>query len=57
MIGDEVIIDGLRLAVRHAGDGRPFLFIHGLCGDAGQTQEVFPEVAVDTRPDLGSLPS
>ena len=44
MIGDEVIIDGLRLAVRHAGDGRPFLFIHGLCGDAGQTQEVFPEV-------------
>jgi pimeloyl-ACP methyl ester carboxylesterase len=45
MIGEEVIIDGLCLAVRHAGDGRPFLFIHGLCGDAGQTLEVFPQIA------------
>lgn len=45
MTGDKIIIDGLGLSVRHAGAGRPFLFIHGLCGDANQTQEVFPEVA------------
>jgi len=44
MTGDGVIVDGLRLSMRHAGDGRPFLFIHGLCGDAGQTLEVFPDI-------------
>lgn len=38
------MIDGLRIAVQHAGKGRPFLFIHGLCGDAGQTLEVFPQI-------------
>ena len=45
MTHDDMIIDGLKLSVRQAGAGRPFLFIHGLCGDASQTQEVFPEIA------------
>ena len=44
MTRKDVIIGGLRLSVRHAGEGRPFLFIHGLCGDAGQTLEVFPRI-------------
>lgn len=34
--------DGTLLNVDTAGDGIPVLFQHGLCGDAGQTGEVFP---------------
>jgi pimeloyl-ACP methyl ester carboxylesterase len=33
---------GLRLSVSEAGEGRAFLFQHGLCGDAAQPAEVFP---------------
>ena len=42
MIRDKVTINGLQLAVTRIGDGRPFLFCHGLCGDAMQPAEVFP---------------
>lgn len=36
--------DGLRLSVYDAGgDGLPVLFQHGLCGDARQTAEAFPD--------------
>ncbi len=35
--------DGVTLAVHAVGNGRPMLWQHGLCGDAGQTAEVFPE--------------
>ncbi|WP_210530424.1 alpha/beta fold hydrolase [Rubellimicrobium arenae] len=31
------------LAVHAVGDGRPFLFQHGLCGDAAQTADVLPK--------------
>jgi pimeloyl-ACP methyl ester carboxylesterase len=34
--------DGTVLNVDSAGDGTPVVFQHGLCGDAGQTGEVFP---------------
>ena len=35
--------DGLRLAIHDAGGaGAPFLFQHGLCGDARQTAEAYP---------------
>ncbi|WEZ84455.1 alpha/beta hydrolase [Rhizobium sp. 32-5/1] len=34
--------DGTRLHVDIAGEGPPVVFQHGLCGDAGQTQEAFP---------------
>ncbi len=35
---------GLRLAVHESGgSGQPFVFQHGLCGDAAQTAEVFPD--------------
>ncbi len=34
---------GVALAVHAVGDGRPMLWQHGLCGDARQTAEVFPE--------------
>ncbi len=37
--------DGLALAAHAVGRGRPMLFQHGLCGDAAQTAEVFPEDA------------
>ena len=37
-----VTIDGLKLSVKIAGKGRPFLFLHGLCGDALQPLELFP---------------
>jgi len=37
-----VTINGLNLSVKIAGTGRPFLFLHGLCGDALQPLEVFP---------------
>ena len=38
-------VDGLNLSVKIAGAGRPFLFLHGLCGDALQPLEVFPDDA------------
>lgn len=34
--------DGNRLNVDIEGDGPPVVFLHGLCGDAGQTREAFP---------------
>lgn len=34
--------DGIRLNVDVAGEGAPVVFLHGLCGDAGQTAEAFP---------------
>lgn len=34
--------DGTRLNVDSAGEGAPAVFLHGLCGDAGQTAEAFP---------------
>lgn len=34
--------DGTRLNVDVEGDGPPVVFLHGLCGDAGQTREAFP---------------
>jgi pimeloyl-ACP methyl ester carboxylesterase len=34
--------DGTRLNVDAGGDGSPVVFLHGLCGDAGQTREAFP---------------
>ncbi|MGL4311906.1 MAG: alpha/beta fold hydrolase [Paracoccaceae bacterium] len=40
-----LIRDGLRLAVHDAGgQGTPVIFQHGLCGDARQTAEAFPDV-------------
>lgn len=37
--------DGLRFAVMdHGGTGIPFVFQHGLCGSAAQTEEVIPEL-------------
>ena len=38
-------IDGLKLSVKIAGKGRPFLFLHGLCGDALQPLELLPDDA------------
>jgi pimeloyl-ACP methyl ester carboxylesterase len=40
--------DGLTLALHSRGDGRPVVFQHGLCGDARQTFEAFPDLP-DTR--------
>ena len=40
-----ITIDGLKLSVKIAGAGRPFLFLHGLCGDALQPLELFPDHA------------
>ena len=34
--------DGTLLHVDSAGEGAPVVFQHGLCGDAGQTNEAFP---------------
>lgn len=34
--------DGTLLNVDAAGEGIPVVFLHGLCGDAGQTAEAFP---------------
>lgn len=34
--------DGTVLNVDKAGEGMPVVFLHGLCGDAGQTAEAFP---------------
>jgi len=43
MTRDDVIIGDLRLSVTGTGDGRPFVFLHGLCGNAAQPLEVCPE--------------
>ena len=40
-----VTSDGLKLSVKIAGVGRPFLFLHGLCGDALQPLELYPDDA------------
>lgn len=37
--------DGLALATARSGGGRTMLFQHGLCGDAAQPAELFPENA------------
>lgn len=34
--------DGTVLNIDTAGEGMPVVFLHGLCGDAGQTAEAFP---------------
>lgn len=34
--------DGIALNVDIGDDGPPIVFLHGLCGDAGQTREAFP---------------
>ncbi len=34
---------GVALSVIERGSGRPFVFQHGLCGDAAQPAQVFPE--------------
>ncbi|MBY5767002.1 alpha/beta hydrolase [Rhizobium leguminosarum] len=39
---DFVTRDGTRLNVDFGDDGRPVVFLHGLCGDAAQTREAFP---------------
>ena len=39
-----ISIGNLQLSTITSGSGRPFLFIHGLCGDATQTIEVFPDM-------------
>jgi pimeloyl-ACP methyl ester carboxylesterase len=36
--------DGVRLALDVAGDGPAMVFQHGLCGDAGQPAQVFPDI-------------
>jgi pimeloyl-ACP methyl ester carboxylesterase len=36
---------GLDLSIAETGEGRPFVFQHGLCGAAGQPAEVFPPLA------------
>lgn len=41
---DTFVRDGLRLnCIDAGGEGRPVIFQHGLCGDARQTAEVFPQ--------------
>lgn len=37
--------DGTRLNIVSVGEGIPVVFLHGLCGDAGQTSEVFPAMS------------
>jgi pimeloyl-ACP methyl ester carboxylesterase len=34
---------GLKFSVAESGVGKPFVFQHGLCGDASQPAQVFPE--------------
>ncbi|MBB2750789.1 UNVERIFIED_ORG: pimeloyl-ACP methyl ester carboxylesterase [Rhizobium aethiopicum] len=41
--------DGTILNVDIAGEGAPAIFQHGLCGDAAQTDEVFPRESVYRR--------
>lgn len=43
MTSSFVTRDGTRLNVDAAGEGTPVIFLHGLCGDAGQTREAFPD--------------
>ena len=38
-----VTIDGLKLSVKIAGTGRPFLFLHGLCGDRWSYSRMMPD--------------
>ena len=38
-----VTADGVNLYLDSAGEGAPFVFQHGLCGDCGQAAQVFPE--------------
>lgn len=45
MIRDDVKVSGLRLSSVIIGTGRPFLFLHGLCGNAEQSIELRPEVS------------
>lgn len=35
-------VDGVNLAVYEEGEGEPFVFQHGLCGDQAQPGQVFP---------------
>lgn len=37
-------IGDLCLSITDSGAGQPFLFIHGLCGDSGQTTELLPQI-------------
>ena len=37
--------DGLRIALHKSGTGKPMVFQHGLCGDAAQPLQVFPDDA------------
>lgn len=54
--------DGTRLNIDFGDDGRPVVFLHGLCGDAAQTREAFPpecgfqRVSVETRGHGASEP-
>jgi pimeloyl-ACP methyl ester carboxylesterase len=41
-----------RLNLVEAGEGPDFVFQHGLCGDSGQTAEVFPDDAPFRRVTL-----
>ena len=43
MRADTFQVNALSLAVHVVGEGRPMLWQHGLCGDAGQTAEGFPD--------------
>ncbi len=43
MATDFLTSDGLRLALHESGASKPFVFQHGLCGDAGQPLQVFPD--------------
>jgi pimeloyl-ACP methyl ester carboxylesterase len=45
MATDFLTSDGLRLALHESGTGKPFVFQHGLCGDAAQPLQVFPDNA------------
>ncbi len=45
MAADFLTGDGLGLALHEGGNGRPMVFQHGLCGDAAQPFQVFPDDA------------
>lgn len=45
MAADFLTSDGLRLALHESGAGKPMVFQHGLCGDAAQPLQVFPDDA------------
>ena len=42
-MSDFVTADGVRLVLSVAGSGPAMVFQHGLCGDAGQAAQVFPD--------------